>query len=211
MQGPFDANWKRRVLAGDAEAVRLLARTALGPLHAFCLHRVGRDRTECEEVVQATLVRAFREAAAYDPARADGEIFGWLTGLARNEIRRVRAHARRNRSLDELWARADAELLDVFRSLDEGPLSDAVLEREETGALVNAAMAQLPPRYREALEAKYVAGRSVRDIAAALGESEKTVESLLSRARAAFRATFETLARHLAPETGPGRTLRGTP
>lgn len=200
--GPFDERWKRRTLAGDAEAVRLLSQAALGPLHAFCLHRVGRDRTECEEIVQATLVRAFRELDRYEPARADGEIFGWLTGLARNEIRRTRAHSRRSHSLDELWERADAELLEVFRSLDAGPLSDEVLEREETQALVNAAMAQIPPRYREALEAKYVTGKSVRDIAAGLGTSEKTVESVLSRARAAFRATFETLARNLSPEAG---------
>ncbi len=59
--------------------------------------------------------------------------------------------------------------------------------------MVNATMAQLPAKYREALEAKYVAGKSVRDIAAALRISEKAVESQLTRARKAFRATFTAL------------------
>ncbi len=40
-------------------------------------------------------------------------------------------------------------------------------DREETREMVNATMAQLPPHYREALEAKYVSGQTVRDMAAA--------------------------------------------
>jgi RNA polymerase sigma-70 factor (ECF subfamily) len=199
--GRFDERWRGRALAGDGDAVRLLADAALPPLHAFCLPRLGGDRGECEEVVQETLLRALRDLSRYEPARADGEIFGWLTGLARNEIRRVRTRSRRHVSLDVLWERMDEELLHVFRSLDASPLDDAVLEREETRALVGTAMAQLPPRYREALEAKYVAGRSVREMAAALGETEKAVESLLSRSRVAFRATFDALVRHLHPDT----------
>ena len=74
--------------------------------------------------------------------------------------------------------------------------------REETREMVGATMSQLPTHYREALEAKYVLGKSVRDIAAALHVSEKSVESQLTRARRAFRATFLTLARNLAPEAG---------
>ncbi len=78
--------------------------------------------------------------------------------------------------------------------------SDDVLRREETREMVGATMSQLPRHYREALEAKYVAGKSVRDIAAALAISEKAVESQLTRARKAFRATFVALARNLNVE-----------
>ncbi len=197
MTHTFDRNWQERALAGDADAVRTLADAALGPLWSFCLYRVGGDRGACEEVVQATLVRALHDLARFDPERAGGCVFGWLTGLARNEIRRHRTHRARNESLDALWERMDAELVEVYRRLDAAPLPDAVLEREETRTMVNAAMAQLPPPYREALEAKYVAGRSVRDIAAALGQTEKAVEARLVRARRAFRETFEALARQL--------------
>ena len=47
----------------------------------------------------------------------------------------------------------------------------------------------------------YVAGKSVRDMAADSGTSEKAVESQLSRARKAFRATFVALAGTLSLET----------
>jgi RNA polymerase sigma factor (sigma-70 family) len=77
-----------------------------------------------------------------------------------------------------------------------------VLKREETREMVNATMAQLPPHYREALEAKYVAGRTVRDMAAGWRMSEKAVESQLGRAREAFRATFAALAQ--GPRLEPG-------
>jgi DNA-directed RNA polymerase specialized sigma24 family protein len=66
--------------------------------------------------------------------------------------------------------------------------------------MVNATMSQLPPHYRAALEAKYLHGRTVRDIAAAARTSEKAIESQLTRAREAFRATFIALARNLGVE-----------
>ncbi len=74
------------------------------------------------------------------------------------------------------------------------------MQREETRALVNATMAQLPPHYRQALEAKYVDGQSVRAIAADAGNTEKAVESLLGRARQAFREAFLVLTRNLELE-----------
>jgi DNA-directed RNA polymerase specialized sigma24 family protein len=58
LQPNFDADWRRRALAGQVEAVRALAEAALAPLYAFCLYRVGRNRHLCEEVVQETMVRA---------------------------------------------------------------------------------------------------------------------------------------------------------
>ena len=61
-------------------------------------------------------------------------------------------------------------------------------------------MSHLPAKYREALEAKYVTGKSVRDMAATLSLTEKAVESQLGRARRAFRETFLALARNLDVE-----------
>ena len=202
MQASFDSDWRDRALAGDAEAVRALAEAALEPLYRFCLHRLGRNRHLCEEVVQETMLRAIRNLDHYDPARAAGNIFPWLTGLARNEIRRVLAQEKATVSLELLWNQMDRDLLALYERLEAEPLADDVLRREETREMVGATMSQLPTHYREALEAKYVLGKSVRDIAAALHVSEKSVESQLTRARRAFRATFLTLARNLAPEAG---------
>jgi RNA polymerase sigma factor (sigma-70 family) len=199
LQSDFDDSWHCRALRGDAEAVGRLAQHALEPLYRFCLYRVGRNQHLCEEVVQETLVQAIRQIDRYDPRRADGKILPWLTGLARNEIRRALSRESAA-SLETLWQRMDEELRSLYACLDSDPLDDEVLRREETQEMVSATMSQLPAHYREALEAKYVAGRSVRDLAAAWKLSEKAVESQLSRARKAFRATFVALARNLSWE-----------
>ena len=196
----FDDSWHRAALAGEAEAVSRLAGGTIGPLYRFCFYRVGRNRHLCEEVVQETMVRAIRELARYQPARAEGNIFPWLTGLARNEIRRALSREKATASLETLWARMDEELRQVYARLESQPLGEEVLRREETREMVGATMSQLPPHYREALEAKYVAGKSVREMAAAWSTSEKAVESQLTRARKAFRATFVALARNLSLE-----------
>ncbi|MGE3803616.1 MAG: RNA polymerase sigma factor [Gemmataceae bacterium] len=200
MHTHFDADWKRRAMAGDSESVDMLADTMLAPLYSFCLYRVGRNRHLCEEVVQETLVRAIRDLERYEPARASNQIFSWLTGLARNEIQRVLAREKKGLSLEQLWERMDRELLALFARFEEEPLADEVIRREETCELVNAAMAQLPPHYRQALEDKYVKGSSVRDLAERWCMSEKAAESQLSRARQAFRVAFQALTCNLQHE-----------
>jgi RNA polymerase sigma-70 factor (ECF subfamily) len=196
----FDDAWRKQALAGDSAAVQALMDVTLGPLYAFCLYRVGRNRHLCEEVVQETLLRVLRELAHYEPQRSGNNIFPWLTGLARNEIHRVLGRERVGLSLESMWANVDKELLAVYARLESEPFADALLEREETRELVNATMSQLPPHYREALEAKYLGGKSVRDLASLWGASEKAVESQLTRARKAFRATFLALSRNLGAE-----------
>jgi RNA polymerase sigma-70 factor (ECF subfamily) len=196
----FDARWRQQALWGDATAVSAFAEAMLQPLYGFCLYRVGRNPHLCEEVVQETLVRALRDLDRYDPARSGNDIFPWLTGLARNEISRTLAREKPNRSLEALWARMDRELLALYDRIDSEPFNAEVLQREETREMVNVTMSQLPPHYREALEAKYVHGRSVRDLAANGRSTEKAVESLLTRARKAFRDTFLALSRALGTQ-----------
>jgi len=189
----FNHRWHRKALMGEQAAVEALAQAAIGPLFRFCFYRLGGNRHLTEEVVQETLVRAIRELEKYEPVRAKGNILGWLTRLARNEIRRALGQEGAAVNLQALWDKLDDDLRCVYSRIESEPLSRAVLDREETREMVNATMAQLPAKYREALEAKYVAGKSVRDIAAALRISEKAVESQLTRARKAFRATFTAL------------------
>jgi RNA polymerase sigma-70 factor (ECF subfamily) len=197
----FHQRWRAKALAGEPEAIDALAHAALAPLYRFCFYRVGRNRHLCEEVVQETLCRAIRELDKYDPHRAGDDIFPWLVGLARNEIQRTLAQEKAA-SLQNAWAKMDAELLALYSRLESEPLSDEVLRRDQTREMVNATMSQLPSHYREALEAKYVAGRSVRQMASAWSMSEKAVESQLTRARKAFRATFLTLAGNVGFEPG---------
>ncbi len=196
----FDAVWRLSALRGDPAAVQALATAVLQPLFGFCFHRVGGNRHLCEEVVQETLLRALRDLDHYDPERAGNNIFPWMPGMPRNENHRLLVREKAAVSLEVLWARMDKELLAVYARLESEPFGEDLLRREETRDLVNATMSQLPPHYREALEGKYVNGRSVRDLALAWSISEKAAESQLTRARQAFRAIFLALTRNLNME-----------
>jgi RNA polymerase sigma-70 factor, ECF subfamily len=200
LQPIFDETWRLNALQGNATAIQTLLANVLQPLYSFCLYRVGKNQHWCEEVVQETMLRALRDLGNYDPRRAKNNIFSWLTGLARNEIQRVLQREKSTVSLQTLWANMDQELLNLYANLESEPFDDELLQREETRDLVNATMAQLPDHYREALEAKYVLGKSLREMAERLQMSEKALESQLVRARKAFRATFEALSRHLQTE-----------
>jgi RNA polymerase sigma-70 factor (ECF subfamily) len=212
----YDRAWQRRLRRGDPAAVEQLADEMLRPLYGFCLYRVGGDRHLCEEVVQETFLRAISDADRYEPRRARGDIFPWLCGLARNEIARTLARERmtpvrdpgqpaRRLSLEMLWDRLDEELLESLARLDREPLAADVLDRRETRELVGAAMTQIPLRHRQVLEARYLQDRSLREIATAMAQSEKAVESLLARARQTFRAAFLALTDHLNPGGAPQR------
>ena len=59
------------------------------------------------------------------------------------------------------------------------------------GERVARALAALPERCEKALRGKYLDGSTVAELASAWGDTEKAVESLLSRARAAFKAAYQ--------------------
>ena len=60
--------------------------------------------------------------------------------------------------------------------------------------MVWAVLDHLPVRYGNALQWKYIQGLSVREIASLLGASPKAAESVLTRARQAFRDGFAAVA-----------------
>lgn len=89
-----------RIAAGDRAALVALYEGTAALLLAVAL-RVTRCRFDAEEVVQDTLLRAWREAASFDRHR--GSALAWLATLARNRaIDVVRGRGRRSRR-DVSW------------------------------------------------------------------------------------------------------------
>ena len=63
----------------------------------------------------------------------------------------------------------------------------------ETRRLVQSVLDSLPARYGDVLEWKYVEGRSVEEIGVRLGIGHTAAQSILARARAAFRDALDTV------------------
>jgi RNA polymerase sigma-70 factor (ECF subfamily) len=187
-----DRELVQRMLAGEERAFRSFFDLHFPGLYRFALARLGHDADAAEEVAQAALCKVVRKLHTY---RGEASLFTWVCTFCRWEISAW--HAQRGRrgvavELIEESAEVRAALESLSAVAADGPRER--LLRSEVGALVRLTLDQLPPRYGDALEWKYVEGISVKEIAVRLGVGPKAAESLLTRARQAFRDAFATLS-----------------
>jgi RNA polymerase sigma-70 factor (ECF subfamily) len=188
---PTDQELVRGMLAGQESAFQQFFVTYFPRVYRFALPRVNRDVEACKEVVQATLAKAIRNLAGF---RGEAALFSWLCQICRRQIvdylRANRRHSDRVVLIDD-----DPELRAALESV-EAPQEDEPQHQygaAETRQLVQSVLDRLPSRYGDVLEWKYVEGCSVEEIAARLGVGQIAVQSLLARARNAFREAVETV------------------
>lgn len=178
----------RRMLGGDEGAFDEFFEAYFDRVFRFARRRTRRD-DEAEDAAQATLVQAVRKL---DGWRGEAALFTWLCSICRRELTARWSLNDRQPVLreDEPGVRA---VLEQIATDAEGP--DQQLHRREVAALVHLTLDYLPARYGDLLEWKYIEGHSVSDIATRLGSTPKAVESMLTRARQAFREGFDELTR----------------
>lgn len=140
----------------------------VGRVFAY-LHRRCTDRAVAEELTSETFVAALAGLQRNPPRVAD---VGWLLGIARHKL--VDHWRRRARDERNLRAVSEAEPEPVWEAdLDAGRAEDV--------------LAGLAPHYRLALTLRYLDELSVPAMAELLERSVHSTESLLARARRAFR------------------------
>jgi RNA polymerase sigma-70 factor (ECF subfamily) len=176
----------------DEAAWERFCRLYAHPLFGFVRYALRLDAETAEDVVQATLLRCVRSIATFDSRR--GDLLGWLKAIARNE-----SHTFLKRGGDRAAERPFAVLPpsiveEILETLDQGDLPEEVLARRDLQLLVQEVLISLVERQRRVLVMKYVEELRVAEIASHLSVSEKAVESLLSRAREAFRVAFQQKA-----------------
>lgn len=163
---------------GDQAAFAKLVRLHSARVHALAL-RMTASPADAEEIAQETFWRVWSSAARWQPGGA--RFTTWLHRIAMNLCidRQRRARLRR------------------FVQLDDAPeVADATVGQEQQGAdrqelaTVLAAVGRLPERQRAALLLSADGDLSNKDIAHALGTTEKGVESMLVRARRTLRAAL---------------------
>jgi RNA polymerase sigma-70 factor (ECF subfamily) len=167
-----DAALATRLACGDPSALTPLYARHRGPVYRFALLWSG-SAAVAADVTQDVFVHLLAHAHSFDAAR--GGLQPWLLGIARNFVpRRTGADARFVANDDDAESMAGpvqdadpAERLDARRDLDR----------------LRAAIAALPPHYRDVLVLVELAERSYADAAVICGCELNTVRSRLSRAR----------------------------
>jgi RNA polymerase sigma-70 factor (ECF subfamily) len=164
------------VLAGDERAWREWYDATYGDLRAYAHWRCAGLNQIADDVVQDTWLTAVRRARDFDPLK--GSFRSWLFGIAANVVRdQLRAATRARRQVAVLTGNA---------------ATSAGAEQHERAVRIATTLAALPPRQEQVLRAKYLEQMSVQAIADAWGQTPKAIESLLTRARQAFRDVYDS-------------------
>jgi RNA polymerase sigma-70 factor, ECF subfamily len=134
--------------------------------------RLMRHPEDARDAVHDAYCKAILAEKTYDAARPLGP---WFLSIVRNaaldRLRRTQAHVQ------------------IEEQIGGDLTSDGVLAREEAAA-VHDALNRISTRYRRALELRYFEGYRYREIAAELCVKMATAQTLVHRARFAFRAAF---------------------
>lgn len=169
-----------RFARGDRLAARLLTARLLPVLLGYATRLLGGDRAEAEDVAQEALLRLWRIAP--DWRAGEARVTTWLYRVVTNLCTdRLRAGRRRATP-------AGADLPDLA---DDAPDAEARLLSAARLAALDAALAGLPDRQREAVVLRHIEGLSNPEIAAVLGIGVEAVESLTARGKRALAAALQ--------------------
>ena len=180
-----DKQLVQRVLAKERVAFEQFFETYFSRLYRFCALRTD-DDAAAEDIVQITLQKALRGLAGY---RGEASLFTWLCQICRNEVANWRTANHRHSAMEvplDDWP-------DVRAALESQPGSEHVDDTLALQRAVQLTLDHLPDHYGKALEWKYVEGLSVSEIGDRLQMNLVSVQSLLARARTAFRRSFTDL------------------
>jgi RNA polymerase sigma-70 factor (ECF subfamily) len=180
---PFAAGADERdlvasVLRKDRKAAARFVAAHIDAVYAYASHRLAPRADLVDDVVQDVFLAALKGLTAF---QGQSSLRTWLIAIARHKIEDV--YRQRLRA---------PEALDDLDSVEEESRSETIAldERIDTArarAKARHVLARMPERYGLMLLWRYWQQRSTRDIAVAIGTTEKSVERTLARARARFK------------------------
>jgi RNA polymerase sigma-70 factor (ECF subfamily) len=169
---PLDiASLTRRMVANDENAYRIFHEAYINRLSRYLLVVTSGNEDAMREALQATLVRVVRHIKVF---QSEEVFWSWLTVLARSSVFDEGRKRRRYLAFLDRFMQHSTEQ-SIARNSDDAD--------DRLRLLLENNLSFLPFDEQQLVEWKYLARRSVRDIADELQTTEKAVESKLSRVR----------------------------
>jgi RNA polymerase sigma factor (sigma-70 family) len=168
----------------DRKAAARFVAVHIDAVHAYVRHRLTPQLDAVDDLVQDVFLAALTGIGSF---QGQASLRAWLLGIARHKVEDL--YRQRLRAPGVLEAEDDERLAaapDIEERIDSARARDKA--RQVLGLI--------PERYAVVLLWRYWEQRSVRDIATAIGATEKSVELLLARARERFKQLWLKEERH---------------
>jgi len=172
-----DQNLVAEVLRKDRKATAEFVARYADHVYWYVRRRLVPRADLVDDLVQEIFVAAWENL---DKFRGDSPLRSWLLGIARHKVedhyrkrlREIQFHDEEENAWDE-----PASLHDL----------EAALAKRQAGQRTQEILKTLPEMYSVILLWRYWEKRSLRDIAAQIGKTEKGVERMVARARQQFK------------------------
>jgi RNA polymerase sigma-70 factor (ECF subfamily) len=184
-----DAVLLRAFARGDRSAARVLTDRHLPRAYRYAV-RVLDDRAEAEDVAQEAMLRLWQQAAHWRPGEA--QVSTWVYRVTAN-LCTDRLRRRRTRATVDLDAAGDPP--------DGAPGAEGRMQAAARAAALEAALAALPDRQRQAVVLRHIEGLGNPEIAEVLGIGVEAVESLTARGKRALAAALAGRREDLGHDT----------
>ena len=163
--------------ASESELLRTLHDEHAGALWAYVVNLTNGDRAKAQDVVQETMLRAWRNPQVLDQSR--GSARGWLFTVAKRIV------------IDE-WRAARSRPEVITYDVPEQSVADRT-EQAVDRQIVVAALRTLSDEHRDVLLECYFRGSSVAEAAHTLGVPPGTIKSRTHYALRALRLALEEM------------------
>jgi RNA polymerase sigma-70 factor (ECF subfamily) len=168
------------LLRKDRKAAARFVAAHIDAVFTYARSRLAPRADVVDDVVQDVFLAALNGLAAF---QGQSSLRTWLLGIARHKIEDI--YRQRLRLPEPLDADSAAE-----ESIAETAALDEQIDSIRARERARRVLAQLPERYGLMLLWRYWEQRSTREMAGAVGTTEKSVERMLARARARFKALW---------------------
>lgn len=178
-----------RMQAGDDEAFEACVRRHCGQM-LLVARRILRNDEDANDAVQDAFLSAFKGIGRFE---GQSKLATWLHRIVVNAaLGRLRSRQRRpEKSIEDLLPHFGEGEHQIDPPAPWKAASETVLQRQESRALVQDCIGQLPERYRTVLLLRDIEGLDTEETARALETSAGVVKTRLHRARQALRTLLD--------------------
>ena len=164
-----------RLRQGETEAFNILYREMEVMLYNYILFRTSGNKSWSEEILSEIFIDAIDHASSLTPLH---NIKAWLFRIAKSKI------ADHFRKLSREKKMHSGHLVEnVPNGKGYGKNPETRFLEQEYSTVIKAAFALLSEEYQDILQKKYVEEMSVKEMSTFFAKSEKSIESILYRAR----------------------------